>query len=369
MSFRIAVLILFISGFNLSVLKAEAVDKGNAFKDKVIFIDDQTLEAGVLSEDAKGYYFKIEYGQIYILKKRIKRIQYDYSARTEALPEKALKQRVKLGKMLLDQNMYDEAVQEYEKVTKLKGAPEEAWLNLGKAYNGIRHYEKAENALVKYLAKNKNDTEAKQLLAKVKKSTSENPESKNPNETGAETPIETKEAESKKKFPDHLEGDSRWSSERGSWSNASTVEIVKNKSPETGEDNLLLSVSFRKSNLQGKAKDKAAIRLNSRLDLSNAKSLVFDAYVPKNSPAVKMAIAFTITDKYIWYESPTKLIPSGKWNTAISFDLSSANFKTQGTGWKHNTKLKDTKQVKQMILLIYTKGTGRIFFDDIKINK
>lgn len=145
---------------------------------------------------------------------------------------------------------------------------------------------------------------------------------------------------------------------RGSkWYNPTQVVIWPY--PETKKNRVILA------KLSKGPKDKAVIIGKTNLSLNASKVFYMDVY---NSTDVVIPVALglkTGPDAH-YYESISQPAKHG-WNH-LRFDLTASNYKTSTTGWQHTSKLENTKDVSEIIILFYYSGEAEVAIDCIGDN-
>jgi hypothetical protein len=161
-----------------------------------------------------------------------------------------------------------------------------------------------------------------------------------------------------KRVRDGLEGETEWVAEQ--WGNPAEVQVV-----EQGTDvkNRVLSVAYREAK-----KDKVAVRLGGTWDLTAYDTLSFEVWNASGG-SMGLTVAFNTLPGWRFFETPAKRIPPKKW-TPMTVDLNAKRFKCAESKWRHNSKLENRDNVKQIILMIYSSTKeGVVYFDRIDLEK
>jgi len=146
----------------------------------------------------------------------------------------------------------------------------------------------------------------------------------------------------------------RWEVEN--WGNPAKLSVVKGK-----KGNEL------KIELQGGDKDKTAVSAFFPLNLAGRRRLVLNV---RNGTGedIKLAFALALGREGKYLESETVTVKPGD-HADLAFDLESDKFKSEATGWKHEAKLGDEKRMRRLTFLFYTKASGEVALDEIRLTK
>lgn len=408
----------------LPILLVSAALPG-VYGDRIIFVDGMELEGTVLRELETELKVRVTFGTILLRKERVKKIELNVENRLSEIDASDTSSFLDLAKLcekygddkgLMDAlagaaenedfppdrvlqlaNLYEKkqmrrelkiALARYlelnpgrvdvaEKLEKLENedaktrAEEErkraAELKAKEKAEGIAK-EKAEAEAQKKAA------EAAELAKKEEEKTTEAP-AESPKETAKEGENTTadlvlkaiKNQESKiifnqvKEVPvpeskEGLEANQKWSPQN--WGNPCEFEIVDQGGDE---QNLISRVTFTKTD-----KEKAAIRIDYPIDLSNYKALTFDIY-NGGERSVRVAIAVTTLPGWVFFESYATTVRSKKWATKRTIELLKDKFKSQESNWEYKTEIKNKENTGQLFILIYHNSPqGHIFLDNIK---
>ncbi|MGQ9778339.1 MAG: hypothetical protein ACUVRM_00475 [Bacillota bacterium] len=109
---------------------------------------------------------------------------------------------------------------------------------------------------------------------------------------------------------------------------------------------------------------KACAYIDKDMDLSNAKAVMLDLY--NATSGGKVAVAVCTGDSWKWQESQMIEVGPG-WNKGLSFDLTSANWKSADTGWAYVAKPVDLDKVKRFVVLFWEglEKSGAVYIDNI----
>ncbi|MBI2190544.1 MAG: hypothetical protein HYU36_01000 [Planctomycetes bacterium] len=153
-----------------------------------------------------------------------------------------------------------------------------------------------------------------------------------------------------------LETDANWQVQ--SWGNPAEFQMEDAGGPVK---NLLARVSFTKTD-----KDKAAIRLDYRQDISKKKAIVFDVFNGSDRP-VRLAVAVVTLPGWVYFESPMVTVSPQKWLAQRRIRLDSDKFKCEESKWEHNATIKNLDRTGQIIFLIYHDvAQGHVFLDNVR---
>jgi hypothetical protein len=107
----------------------------------------------------------------------------------------------------------------------------------------------------------------------------------------------------------------------------------------------------------GGKKGKSLATLTKDLSLPENGVVRVTAYNPGPQPA-KMALAFWVSARWVYYESATEKVDAGAWKV-IKFDLAASTFKTERTKWQYTAKLVRPETTKRVGLLIMSIPEGK----------
>ena len=117
---------------------------------------------------------------------------------------------------------------------------------------------------------------------------------------------------------------------------------------------------------QSGEKEKAAASRPVRINLPMQGRAVLSVYNPGKTKT-KIALAVVASDKRVYFESVMKETRPGAWRR-IEFDLASSDWKCAASGWDHKSPLTMRKDVREIILLVYSeKKSATLYVDDLEI--
>jgi len=145
--------------------------------------------------------------------------------------------------------------------------------------------------------------------------------------------------------------------------NPAKLELVAlNEKPAQGAKRLALE-------LTGGAKDFTGLRCAGawRLKTASSGKTVLVIYNDTGG-ALRMSIAYSMSEDYVWYESPTRTLETG-WNTIVAAQGTS-DFKTASSGWRHNAALWKPEDCRAVTLVFHSgRRTGRLFVDWLYVSE
>lgn len=119
---------------------------------------------------------------------------------------------------------------------------------------------------------------------------------------------------------------------------------------------------------RGGAKGKSAVMLTKELCLAPKGALRVAVY-NLGPGAVKVAAAFQVSERWIYYESQPQEVPAGAWGQ-LAFDLAATTYKTESSKWQHTAGLWRREDTKQLALLIYSGGKPfRVLIDGLSADQ
>ena len=166
-----------------------------------------------------------------------------------------------------------------------------------------------------------------------------------------------------KTISEGLEKRTNWRSENTKW--AKEVSI-KNHPIDMGGNriNTVLQVDYK-----GGEKDKASIVLASKIDIRVQNLFTFYVSNP-SSKNLRMSVAVKCGARWDYFESRTKTVPPQSVWTEISFDLKRNDFKSQASEWKHQDKINEPDNIREIQILIHNDhNDGTIMIDGIGFSK
>ncbi|NLG85110.1 MAG: hypothetical protein GX493_11015 [Firmicutes bacterium] len=109
---------------------------------------------------------------------------------------------------------------------------------------------------------------------------------------------------------------------------------------------------------------KACAYMDKDMDLSSAKAVTLDLYNATSGGQV--AVAVCTGDSWKWQESPMVDVGPG-WNKGLTFDLTSADWKSADTGWAYVAKPVDLEKVKRFVVIFWEgqEKSGAVYIDNI----
>jgi hypothetical protein len=78
-----------------------------------------------------------------------------------------------------------------------------------------------------------------------------------------------------------------------------------------------------------------------------------------------LAVALVGGDSSRYLETPGVPLKPGL-NQNVAFDLKARTFKCAESEWKHNMPLENATAVKQLFFLIYGRGAGDVYIDNVR---
>lgn len=103
-------------------------------------------------------------------------------------------------------------------------------------------------------------------------------------------------------------------------------------------------------------------------DFDGNESMVFTAYLPPDTPGVRLAVALS-TGNYQWFESRALPLPKAdRWEPkTFRFSLKDNSWKSESTNWRHETAVQNLNRVRTVHVLIYgIQGRGEVLLDDFR---
>ncbi len=145
--------------------------------------------------------------------------------------------------------------------------------------------------------------------------------------------------------------DAGWRAEAADWANATTVEAAA-LPDEDGRE-----IAGMRLSAAGGTKDKAAIRRQVRLDLSDpATSTVSFRVQNPGTRDLALAVAVKTGGGWTYFESLAQRVPAGR-ATVLRFDLHAPTWKSAANGWRHDGKVGDLSDVRELQILIMNGGS------------
>lgn len=117
----------------------------------------------------------------------------------------------------------------------------------------------------------------------------------------------------------------------------------------------------------GGLKGKSAAALTRDVALAPQGAVRLAAYNPGREP-VRLAVAFWVSDNWVYYESEAQEVAPRAWQT-LAFDLNAKTFKTASNNWQHSAGLWKREEAKQLAVLLF--GGGRpaaIYLDGLTVD-
>lgn len=375
------------------------------FADRIVFVDDLELagdDVWIIDQDEEGVTVQLLYGQVKIVKNRIKKIEIDYREHKEQLIKQGKdlpSSLYKLGALCESNGMIEEALDAYQSALdrdRITPISESLLLKLADAFERHENYALAYRAL-DTLSKRypgKKDVlermtalygKIREKLPEVKETPPEKPEEVPPPvekaaeeevekatpkptvekepEKPAETQPEAQPPEEQPRWIEGLESNPKWEVE--TWANKARAQVVEEtpKGEEPGKAKVKNKV-LRVELLSGD-KDKTAVKLFlTNKDLSSKQALTLQVFNATEG-VVQLAVAFQTLPGWQWFESRVKSLKPNEW-TNVTFDLTRKSYKSRATAWRFRTEILNRDQTAALILLIYHKvERGVVFFDNI----
>ena len=144
--------------------------------------------------------------------------------------------------------------------------------------------------------------------------------------------------------------DAGWRAEAADWANGTTVEAAA-LPDEDGRE-----IAGMRLTAAAGSKDKGAIRRQVRLDLSDpaTSTVSFRAQNP-GTRDLALAVAVKTGGNWTYYESLVQRVPAGR-ATVLRFDLHAPTWKSAAGGWRHDSKVGDLADVRELQILIMNGG-------------
>ena len=319
---------------------------GLVWADRIVFetgeeLSGQTIR--VLSEENDEVKIRTAYGTLVFPKEQIKTIEIDPELhRTETTgPRGKLEVLLENARRHVRQEQWAEAAELYREVLKVPKVSDRILLEIAEFGEGHRHTDLAKAAYERLLQQrpDRADIRAK-LRALARRIEEEGLEELTTPPKGA-TPDDGLE----------IKG---WA--RQPWGNAAEVTWVRRKE---GPANWMLRVTF-KANTRGKSA--LALPLKFRVEQNRAISFKVQN---RTYEAIPVAVAVKTLPKWAFHESEQKVVGPRK-TMEVRFDLTSRDWKSAATGWKHAIGLRDEDQIGEVVLMIYNRRRGEIYVDDLQ---
>lgn len=80
---------------------------------------------------------------------------------------------------------------------------------------------------------------------------------------------------------------------------------------------------------------------------------------------VRMSVAYSVSEKQLWYETPPLTLQTG-WNN-LEVEQSAADFKTESSKWEHTAALWKPDECRAVSLVFHGKSGGRLFLDYLNV--
>ena len=115
--------------------------------------------------------------------------------------------------------------------------------------------------------------------------------------------------------------------------------------------------------LLGGEKEVTTFRCEGAWHLSTGKQARTELVVYNGSGgALRIGLAYSVTEQFIWYESTPRTIKSG-WNR-LAFEQGASDFKTESSEWRHTAALWKPEACRAVSLAVYGgKRTGKLFVE------
>lgn len=331
-----------------------------ASADTVYFKKGTKLDCKVVGYTAEGLLVLLGSegkGSIVLDAASIDHIDYDYDSRLREIEAEETKhgrklygRRYELAAWCVEQSaydgeMYDRALAQLLEAAGKPGVPVEAWLLLGKVYEKCSKPDLAAAlaAYKQYLALHPDSVEAAAAAARLRQETE-------PITVTTTAPVTLGKEEGLETLA--------WNWEK--WSNDGVAGGIV--------DSANGGTSALKLTYDPGTKFKAAYSCDYTQNLTAKKAVTFDAYNPGTAP-VSVAVA-VVTGEYEWFESVTKIVPPGKWELDIRFDLTEKIWKSEATNWRANSCApRNLDAPKKLYMLVYNgNAKGVVYLDRIKFS-
>lgn len=340
--------------------------------DLVVFNDGLSLECKVrkVGEDrvvVSVYYG--EWGEVVIPRERIKLIEYDIESRRKAIKSGDLAGQFALGKWAFQQGLHEEALKTLLPLVGKEGVSPEIHGLLLRIYESRDEPEKALEQVDVLLKRNPGDKALKAKREAIARALGLKAQAgAAPAPTGGAKNGAAKGGEPKPKAPGATapaprkpartaaEGLERMGWRHENWGNP--CEIRPHKDPD---GNIMLAVTIPANG----GKDKAAIAMGFRQDLTGKKALRMSIY--NGDPKQSVNIALAIVTQAGYFESMHKTIRPD-WNMDVSLDLVSDRWKCAKSNWAFKSRIEKPETVNKIVLLVYNgRRETHLFFDDLRV--
>ncbi len=113
--------------------------------------------------------------------------------------------------------------------------------------------------------------------------------------------------------------------------------------------------------------DKGAFQFESNLDLSKVSGVRFDVFVP-GTDDMDTCFAVNTGAQWEYFESMLKPLKPG-WNRDVTFPIQSSAYKSQASGWRNDTSIKNLSQTRKIMIYIlpHSVGEGHILVDNVRL--
>ena len=112
---------------------------------------------------------------------------------------------------------------------------------------------------------------------------------------------------------------------------------------------------------KGEGKGKAIITRVGELSLPAAGRLRFRTYSYADHE-IKLALGLFVGEERVYYETPEVRVPPRAW-ADHAYELGMRYFKCAASKWEHASALDRPEEVKELVILIYDRGSGSLYID------
>jgi len=318
---------------------------GSAWADRIVFETGEELSGKtirVLSQENDEVKIRTAYGTLVFPKEQIKTIELDPELhRTKPGAKGKLEALLANARRHVRREEWAEAAELYREVVKDPKATDRVLLEVAEFAEGHRYPDLAKTAYQQFLKQHPDRGDIRARLRELARQIEEagmEELTTPPKRAGPEDGLEIK----------------GWAPQQ--WGNAAEVTWVRRKE---GPTNWMLRITF-KANTRGKA----ALASPLRFRVEQNRTISFKVQ-NRTYEAIPVAVAVKTRPKWVFHESKQKMVGPRK-TVEVRFDLTSRDWKSAATGWKHAIGLRDEDQIGEVILMIYNRRRGEVYVDDVR---